>query len=262
VTDSFFEKNHLIKSFFGGLFIAVCMTGLDQDMMQKNLSCRDIGAAQKNMISFSLVLVVVNLIFLLLGALLFIYAERFNIAMPLLDGSPKTDLLFPEIALNSGLPIWVGITFMLGLIAAAYSSADSALTSLTTSFCIDFLGIEKQATNKQKSTRKKVHIGMSALLVLVIISFKYVLDKNIIDGLLTVATYTYGPLLGLFAFGVLTKHQIKDQYTWVVALVILGLIISIANLPVAWLNGYIIGYELLPLNGLLTFIGLYLIREK
>ena len=262
VTDSFFEKNHLIKSFFGGLFIAVCMTGLDQDMMQKNLSCRDIGAAQKNMISFSLVLVVVNLIFLLLGALLFIYAKRFNIAMPLLDGSPKTDLLFPEIALNSGLPIWVGITFMLGLIAAAYSSADSALTSLTTSFCIDFLGIEKQATNKQKSTRKKVHIGMSALLVLVIISFKYVLDKNIIDGLLTVATYTYGPLLGLFAFGVLTKHQIKDQYAWVVALVVLGLIISIANLPVAWLNGYIIGYELLPLNGLLTFIGLYLIREK
>ena len=156
--------------------------------------------------------------------------------MPLLDGSPKTDLLFPEIALNSGLPIWVGITFMLGLIAAAYSSADSALTSLTTSFCIDFLGIEKQATNKQKSTRKKVHIGMSALLVLVIISFKYVLDKNIIDGLLTVATYTYGPLLGLFAFGVLTKHQIKDQYAWVVALVVLGLIISIANLPVAWVK--------------------------
>lgn len=262
VTDTLFAKNHLIKSFFGGLFIAVCMTGLDQDMMQKNLSCVNLKAAQKNMISFSVVLVVVNLVFLLLGALLYIYAAQFEIAMPLLDGSPKSDLLFPEIALNSGLPIWVGVTFMLGLIAAAYSSADSALASLTTSFCIDFIAIEKKEVAHQKSIRKKVHIGMSVLLVIVIIIFKYVLDKNIIDGLLTVATYTYGPLLGLFAFGITTKYNIKDQYSWMVALSVLIIIIGIANLPTSWLNGYEIGYELLPLNGLLTFIGLYLIREK
>ncbi|MFT6722139.1 MAG: SSS family transporter [Flavobacteriaceae bacterium] len=262
VTDSFFAKNHFIKSFFGGLFIAVCMTGLDQDMMQKNLSCKDIGAAQKNMISFSVVLVVVNFLFLVLGALLFVYAEKFQIALPLMDGSPKTDLLFPEIALNSGLPIWVGVSFMLGLIAAAYSSADSALTALTTSFCVDFLEIEKREERLQKSIRKKVHIGMSLLLVVVIIIFKYILDRNIIDGLLTVATYTYGPLLGLFTFGVFTKYTIKDQYSWMVAGAALTLIIGIAQLPKEWLGGYEIGYELLPLNGLLTFIGLYLIRER
>jgi Na+/proline symporter len=231
-------------------------------MMQKNLSCKDIGAAQKNMISFSVVLVVVNFLFLVLGALLFVYAEKFQIALPLMDGSPKTDLLFPEIALNSGLPIWVGVSFMLGLIAAAYSSADSALTALTTSFCVDFLEIEKREQRLQKSIRKKVHIGMSLLLVVVIIIFKYILDRNIIDGLLTVATYTYGPLLGLFTFGVFTKYTIKDQYSWMVAGAALTLIIGIAQLPKEWLGGYEIGYELLPLNGLLTFIGLYLIRER
>ncbi len=262
ITEDFFAKNHLLKSFLGGLFIAVCMTGLDQDMMQKNLSCKNLKEAQKNMMSFSVVLVVVNFFFLLLGALLFVYAERFEIAIPLMDGSPKTDLLFPEIALNSGLPIWVGITFMLGLIAAAYSSADSALTALTTSFCIDFIGIEKKAAAEQKTIRKKVHVGMSALLIVVIIVFKYVLDKNIIDGLLTVATYTYGPLLGLFAFGVLTKYRIKDKYSWMVAGAVLAVVIMIANVPAKTLGGYVIGYELLPLNGLLTFLGLYLIREK
>ena len=262
VTESFFAKSHFVKSFFGGLFIAVCMTGLDQDMMQKNLSCRDLKSAQKNMISFSLVLVVVNFFFLLLGALLFIYAEKFQIALPLMDGTPKADLLFPEIALNSGLPIWVGVTFMLGLIAAAYSSADSALTALTTSFCVDFLGIEKKPSSTRIALRKQVHIGMSALLIVVIILFKYVLDKNIIDGLLTVATYTYGPLLGLFAFGIFTNHAIKDRYSWGVASVVLLLVIGIANIPINYLGGYEIGYELLPLNGLLTFVGLYLIRDK
>lgn len=262
VTEDFFTKNHLLKSFFGGLFIAVCMTGLDQDMMQKNLSCRNLKEAQKNMMSFSVVLVIVNFFFLVLGALLFVYADRFHISIPLMDGQAKTDLLFPEIALNSGLPIWVGISFMLGLIAAAYSSADSALTALTTSFCVDFIGIEKKAAASQKAIRKKVHIAMSLLLIAVIIVFKYVLDKNIIDGLLTVATYTYGPLLGLFSFGIFTKYQIKDAYSWVVAGAVLLLVIAMANIPAKALGGYVIGYELLPLNGLLTFVGLYIIREK
>lgn len=261
-TDDFYAKNHFIKSFVGGMFITICMTGLDQDMMQKNLTCRNLKDAQKNMVSFSLILIVVNFVFLLLGALLFIYADKFHIATPLMDGEPKSDLLFPEIALNSGLGITVAITFMLGLIAAAYSSADSALTSLTTSFCVDFLGIEQKPKNDQKKIRKKTHIWMSVLLILVVILFKYVLDRNVIDGLLTVATYTYGPLLGLFAFGIFTTYKVKDNYVWIVAITSVLLVIGIANIPPAYLGGYAVGYELLPVNGLFTFIGLFIIRRK
>ena len=152
-TDSILDKGYFLKSFFGGVFITICMTGLDQDMMQKNLSCKSLKDAQKNMLSFSIVLTLVTFLFLLLGALLFIYAKRNNIEIPLLDGQPKTDLLFPEIALNSGLGITLGITFILGLIAAAYSSADSALTSLTTSFCVDILGGSGKSEKGQKSLR-------------------------------------------------------------------------------------------------------------
>ncbi|CAM4317462.1 sodium:solute symporter [Zobellia nedashkovskayae] len=261
-TDSFFDKNHFLKSFFGGMFITICMTGLDQDMMQKNLTCKSLKDAQKNMISFSLVLVVVNFIFLLLGALLFIYAAKFNIAIPLMDGQPKPDLLFPEIAMNSGLGMVVAVTFMLGLIAAAYSSADSALTSLTTSFCVDFLNIDEKAEKDQNKIRKTTHVGMSILLIITVILFKYILDRNVIDGLLTVATYTYGPLLGLFTFGIFTKHSIKDNYVWIIALLSVLSIIGFTNLPTEYLGGYKFGYELLPLNGLLTFLGLWLIRNK
>ncbi|MGB5356469.1 MAG: sodium:solute symporter [Eudoraea sp.] len=261
-TEDFYSKTHFIKSFLGGMFITICMTGLDQDMMQKNLTCKNLGDAQKNMVSFSLILVVVNFVFLLLGALLFIYADKFAVATPLMDGTPKSDLLFPEIALNSGLGITVAITFMLGLIAAAYSSADSALTSLTTSFCIDFLNIEKKPNTDQIKIRKTTHVWMSVLLIIVVILFKYVLDRNVIDGLLTVATYTYGPLLGLFAFGIFTNHQIKDRYVWIVALASVLLVLGIAKIPSDFIGGYTIGYELLPINGIITFIGLYAIREK
>ncbi len=261
-TNDFFAKSHLLKSFIGGFFIAICMTGLDQDMMQKNLTCKSLKDAQKNVVSFGLVLVVVNYIFLLLGALLFIYAEKFQIATPLMDGTPKSDLLFPEIALNSSLGITIAVTFMLGLIAAAYSSADSALTALTTSFCVDFIEIEKREENQRKKIRKKTHIGMSLLLIVVIIIFKHVLDRNVIDGLLTVATFTYGPLLGLFTFGIFTKHAIKDKYVWLVAFASVLIIFGISKIPPEMLNGYIIGYELLPINGLFTFIGLWFIRKK
>ncbi len=262
VTDSFLERSHFLKSFLGGMFITICMTGLDQDMMQKNLTCKTLKDAQKNMISFSIVLVFVTFLFMLLGALLFIYAKQNNIAIPLMDGSPKTDLLFPEIALNSGLNITLAVTFMLGLIAAAYSSADSALTSLTTSFCVDFLGIDKRPKEDQKKIRKRTHIGMSILLVIVIIIFKYILNSNVIDSLLTVAGYTYGPLLGLFAFGIFTNYKVKDKYVWIIALSSVILIMLIANIPPENLGGYVVGYELLPINGLLTFLGLILIRRK
>lgn len=262
VTDSFLERSHFIKSFVGGMFITICMTGLDQDMMQKNLTCKSLKDAQKNMVSFSIVLVIVTFLFMLLGALLYIYANEHSITMPLMDGKPRTDLLFPEIALNSGLGITLAITFMLGLIAAAYSSADSALTSLTTSFCVDFLNIDKKPKDRQKSVRKKAHVGMSIMLVIVIIIFKYVLTSNVIDSLLTVAGYTYGPLLGLFAFGIFTKYQVKDKYVWIVAVCSVILITIIGNIPPERLGGYVLGYELLPINGLLTFIGLILIRRK
>jgi len=262
VTDSFLERSHLLKSFFGGMFITICMTGLDQDMMQKNLTCKSLKDAQKNMVSFSIVLVIVTALFMLLGALLFIYARQNGIAIPLMDGKPKTDLLFPEIALNSGLSITLAITFMLGLIAAAYSSADSALTSLTTSYCIDFLDIEKKPKERQKAIRKRVHILMSAMLVVVIIIFKHILDRNVIDSLLTVAGYTYGPLLGLFAFGIFTKFKVKDKWVWLVAVLSVIITAVIGNIPSEALGGYIVGYELLPINGILTFIGLLLIRKQ
>lgn len=261
-TDSFLARNHFIKSFLGGMFITICMTGLDQDMMQKNLTCKNLKDAQKNMVVFSIVLVVVTFLFMLLGALLFIYAKKHNIAIPLMDGKPKTDLLFPEIALNSGLGLTLSITFMLGLIAAAYSSADSALTSLTTSYCVDFLNIENKPETQQKSIRKRVHIAMSVVLVIVIIIFKHVLNRNVIDSLLTVAGYTYGPLLGLFAFGIFTKFKIKDKLVWIVCLASVILTAIIGNIPAESLGGYVVGYELLPINGLITFIGLMLIRKQ
>lgn len=262
VTDSLLSRNHFLKSFIGGAFVTICMTGLDQDMMQKNLSCRNLKDAQKNMVVFSFVLVFVTALFMLLGALLYIYAQGQGIGIPLMDGAPKTDLLFPEIALNGNLGVAVAVTFILGLIAAAYSSADSALTSLTTSFCVDFLGIEKRPKADQKKLRKKTHLGMSLMLIIVVIAFKYVLDRNVIDGLLTVAGYTYGPLLGLFAFGIFTPYQIKDRYVWVVVLAVLGLVSILGNIDASSIRGYELGYELLPLNGLLTFLGLILIRRK
>ena len=262
VTDSFLVKNHFLKSFTGGIFITICMTGLDQDMMQKNLSCKNLKEAQKNMVAFSFVLVLVTGLFMLLGALLYIYAQREGITIPLVDGKAKTDLLFPEIALNGALGLGVGVTFILGLIAAAYSSADSALTSLTTSFCVDFLNIKNIEERKQKSLRKKVHVGMSVLLIVVVIAFKYILDRNVIDSLLTVAGYTYGPLLGLFAFGIFTKHKIKDQYVWFVVFASVIITSLLASINPETLGGYVIGYELLPINGLLTFLGLILIRRK
>ena len=262
VTDSFLEKNHFLKSFIGGMFITICMTGLDQDMMQKNLTCKSLKEAQKNMIIFSIVLVFVTFLFLLLGALLFIYSSKFNIVTPELNGAVNSDLLFPEIALNSGLGNLIGITFLLGLIAAAYSSADSALTSLTTSYCVDFADLKDKSNDYQIKIRKRTHIIMSLVLVIVIIIFKNYLTTSVIDGLLILAGYTYGPLLGLFAFGILTNYKIHDKFVWIVTSLSVIVMIFIGSLDPQFLGGYKIGYELLPLNGLLTFIGLILIRRK
>lgn len=260
--DSILDKNYFWKSFISGMFITICMTGLDQDMMQKNLTCKSLKDAKKNVLSYGLVFIPVNLAFLFLGALLFIYAEQQGIAIPVLDGKAKTDLLFPEIALNAGLPVGLSVIFILGLIAAAYSSADSALTSLTTSFCVDFLAIEKREALKQKSLRKKVHVLISIVLIIVIIAFKYLLDSNVIDNLLKVASYTYGPLLGLFSFGIFTKYKIKDQWVWLVALISVAITFGLGSLPAKFFGGYQFNYELLIVNGALTFLGLILLRRK
>jgi Na+/proline symporter len=261
-TDDFNGKKHFIKSFLGGMFIAIAMTGLDQDMMQKNLTCKNTKEAQWNVLSLGFVLILVNFVFLTLGALLFIYAEKFGIQIPIVEENIKTDLLFPEIALKGDLSFSIGIIFILGLIAAAYSSADSALTSLTTSYCIDFLEIKKREESKQKAIRKRTHIGISVLLIIVIIIFKYVLKENVISSLLQVASYTYGPLLGLFTFGIFTKLNIKDKYVWMVAIISVVLSYLLDANSITLLNGYQFGYELLIINGLFTFVGLFLIKDK
>lgn len=249
------------KYFIGGIFIAIAMTGLDQDMMQKNLTCKNQNEAKKNIYSMATLLVFVNFAFLSLGALLFIYAEKYNVSIPILDGRTRTDLLFPEIAMNQNLGSALSITFIIGLIAAAYSSADSALTSLTTSFSVDFLNIENRPENQQKPLRKKVHIGVSIVLVLVVILFN-MLEGNVVSNLFKFATFTYGPLLGLFAFGILTKHHIKDKYAWIVALLAMTLSFAITSLPESVIGAYKFHWEILPLNGLLTFLGLWLIKKK
>lgn len=254
-------SNHFVKQFIGGAFVAIGMTGLDQDMMQKNLSCRDIGSAQKNMVSFSVVLLFVNLAFLGLGALLWMYAAKTGITLPLkYTGSPDTDMLYPTIALNEGLGLVVGISFLLGLIAAAYSSADSALTSLTTSFCIDFLDIEKRPEHLHKRIRMRTHVAMGVVLVIVIILFRYLIDRSVIDQLLRVAAYTYGPLLGLFFYGILTKRSVTDKLVPVVCLLSPAITFFLSWMSgEGHLGGYKFGYELILVNGIITFVGLAMI---
>lgn len=242
------------KKFFAGAFIAIVMTGLDQDMMQKNLSCPNIKDAQKNMFWFSIVLVFVNLLFLGLGALLYLFADQVGI-------SATGDDLFATVAMHESIPVVVGLFFLLGLIAAAYSSADSALTALTTSFCVDFLAIENKEASKQISMRKRSHILFSVILFLVILIFKLINDESVISALFKVAGYTYGPLLGMYAFGLFTKWKIKDHL--IIPVVLLAPIISyILQLksPVWW--GFNFGFELLIVNGALCFLGMLLIRKR
>ncbi len=254
------DSNNFIKQFLGGASIAIVMTGLDQDMMQKNLTCRSLGDAQKNMFWFSIVLVFANLLFLGMGALLYIYANKNGIAIP-----ERADQLFPMIALQHLSPT-IGIVFILGLIAAAYSSADSALTSLTTSFCVDFLGFEEEGQTRtaeeQKRMRTIVHIGFSLLLFFVIIAFWYINDDSVINNLFRIAGYTYGPLLGLYAFGLFTKLKIRDSLALAVCLLAPVLTYFINMYSKELLFGYTFGFELLILNGVLTFLGLLAISRR
>mgnify|MGYP001163745201 FL=1 len=261
IFDDFYNKNYFIKSFLGGMFITICMTGLDQDMMQKNLTCKNLNDAQKNMIVFSLVLVCVTFVFLILGSILFKYIEINDILIPHLNGRPNTDLLFPLVAFSGDFGIILPIIFLIGLIAAAYSSADSALTSLTTSFCVDFLNIEQYNQKKQNKIRVITHVSMSIVLLITIVIYKNLLSTSVIDSLLIIAGFTYGPLLGLFSFGIFTNHKIHDKFSVIVCILSVVFTTLIFYDPLSIFNKYQIGYELLPINGLITFLGLFLIRK-
>lgn len=250
-SSSFFPKQ-----FISGALIAIVMTGLDQDMMQKNLTCKSLKDAKKNMFWFSAVLIPVNLLFLGLGALLYIYASLNGLELP-----AKADDLYPMIAMNE-LGVAAGVVFLLGIIAAAYSSADSALTALTTAFCVDFLNFDKREETDKKNTRVRVHIGFSLILFVVILIFQAVSDDSVIKLIFRAAGYTYGPILGLFAFGIMTKRQIKDNL--VLAVCIGAPIISFAldYFTTDPDTGSWFGFFILAVNGALTFLGLYLISFK
>jgi Na+/proline symporter len=252
------SNQYFFKNFIAGAFIAIVMTGLDQDLMQKNLTCKNIKEAQKNMYSFTAISVVVNLLFLTLGALLYIYCSAKGIELP-----KKTDDLYPTLALNH-FGMFAGLCFLLGIIASSYASADSALAALTTSFCIDFLNF-KDKTEKQKQRQKFiVHISFSLVFLIIIVVFKEFNNQSVITSVLKMASYTYGPLLGLFAFGLLTKRGINDQ--WYTTLLIclaspfITLLISSNSETLLW--GYKFSFEILLLNGLITFLGLLAISRK
>jgi Na+/proline symporter len=251
------SSQNFVKLFISGMFITIAMTGLDQDMMQKNLSCRNLKDARKNMTTLSLILVPVNLIFLFLGAVLYFYAAHLH-----LSTSGLTDHLFPKIAFDY-LGVAGGLVFTIGLIAAAYSSADSALTALTTTLTIDIMELDKRYADNQEMLRKKrerLHFLMMLIIIFVIILFKMINNQAIIAQLFTFAGYTYGPLLGLFSFGLFTHVSVKDR--WVPMVAVLSPVIGygLSKFLEFAFSGYQTGFEILLINGLITFIGLLIIK--
>jgi Na+/proline symporter len=249
--------NSFWKEFVGGAFIAICMTGLDQNMMQKNLSCRSLPEAQRNLHWFAGIVVLVNVVFLALGALLYRYAAERGIPAP-----ARSDLLFPALALEH-LSAWAAIAFLIGLTAATFSSADSVLTTLTTSFCIDILGMERRAWPEAMQTRLRhiFHWVFAVLLLVTILLFEARANAAVISLVLKIAGYTYGPLLGLFAFAILTREQVRGAWVPVVAVAAPAVCALLEMQSARWLGGYQFGNELLLWNGLLTFFGLWIIRR-
>src|SRR5690606_11956682 len=244
------------KQFLGGAFITITMTGMDQEIMQKNLTCKTLGDAQKNMFWFSIILVVVNLLFLVLGALLYFYTTQNNLPLP-----AASDDLFPTLAFNE-LGLAVGVFFLLGITASSYASADSALAGLTTSFCIDFLNFKDKPEPQKKKEKRWVHIGFSLLFLIIIVVFKEINERSVIDAVLSIAAFTYGPLLGLFTFGIFTSRVVRDPLAPVVCILspILSYVLS-AN-SASWFRGYELGLEVLLINGSITFIGLWIISRR
>jgi len=268
--------SYFMKHILGGMFIAIAMTGLDQEMMQKNISVGNVKDSQKNMMSFTAVLMLVNFLFLFLGGILYLYAKKMNI-------TAAPDDLFPTIALSDAFSGTIGVLFIVALISALFPSVDGAITSLTSCFCLDILGIRKSNADEaaKKKTRMKVHISFAILFFLMVLIFKAVNDKLIIDFILKFAGVTYGPLLGLFAFGILTKRSLNNNLIWTVCIVApllamgmdmlsspewyekkLHVTLGLSDLSTSIFNGYKIGNELILINGILTFIGLLIISKK
>ena len=252
------DKRFFWKQFLAGVFTVIAMTGLDQDMMQRNLSCKNFKDSQKNMVTSVVFQFVVISLFLMLGVLLYIFVDTKGIQMP-----GKSDELFPMIATQGYFPNIVGILFIVGLISSAYSAAGSALTALTTSFTVDILGSLKTKTDQEATkSRKRVHIGMAFVMGIVIVVFNALNNTSVIDAVYIVASYTYGPILGLFAFGIFTRKAVKDKYIPLVAVLSPVLCFILDENSQKWFNGYSFSYELLILNAFFTFIGLLLLTKK
>jgi SSS family transporter len=257
------DARNFFKLFFSGAFIAIVMTGMDQDLMQNNLTCKNIGEAQKNMLWFTIVLVLVNLLFLGLGALMYVYADQINFSLP-----AKTDDFYPLMALKhfGGFALGTGgvivsVTFLIGITAATYASSDSALTALTTAFCVDFLNIEKKEEKERLKLKNRTHLAFAFVFFLAIMVFHAVNSSDLITAIYKIASYTYGPLLGLFVFGIYTKRKVNDvMVPWVcIAAPVLTFILVML---IEKFGGYKFGFENLLLNGLLTMAGLYIFNRK
>jgi Na+/proline symporter len=265
--DDYQSGNYFWKQLLGGIFVTIAMVGLDQDLMQKNLSCATIGEAQKNMFTFTGIFVLINIFFLSVGALLYIYAAKNGIDVPLdlVSGKPRTDLLFPEIAFNH-LTLIPAIVFLLGLTAATFATTDSALTALTTSFCVDFLGMDKAANqNKPNIVRNRhlVHIGFSLLMFIVILIFNSLTDQSVVSMIFTVASYTYGPLLGLYAFGLFIKSKtVHDKLVPIVCIIAPLITFWINSNASEWFSGYVFSVEIIIINGIITLIGLLFVSKS
>ncbi|MDR1523982.1 MAG: sodium:solute symporter [Tannerella sp.] len=255
--DDINDKRFFFKQFFAGIFTMIAMTGLDQDMMQRNLSCRNSKDSQKNMITSAVSQFFINMLFLMLGVLLYIYAAERNIALP-----ERSDELFPVIATGGYFPVAVGILFIIGLISSAYSTAGSALTALTTSFTIDILGAGGKSEDGVRRIRKRVHAGMAAVMGIVIYVFGLLNNTSVIDAVYTLASYTYGPILGMFVFGIFTKRRVRDRFIPFVAILSPVICYVLQANSEQWFDGYRFGYELLVFNALFTFTGMWLCSRK
>ncbi|WP_395042754.1 sodium:solute symporter [Flavobacterium sp.] len=262
--EDYLKGTYFWKQILGGIFITIATVGLDQDLMQKNLSCSNIGDAQKNMFTFTGIFVIINIFFLSVGALLYIYASKNGIEVPIVNNVPRTDLLFPEIAFHH-LTLVPSVIFLLGLTAATFATTDSALTALTTSFCVDFLGMDKTENQNKPNiirTRHFVHIGFSLLMFVVIVIFNAINDNSVVEMVFKIASYTYGPLLGLYGFGLFMKTKtVRDKFVPIICIIAPSICLFLNINSKKLFGDYVIGNELIILNGLLTFLGLLIISK-
>ena len=260
--EDWLKSNYFIKQILGGIFVTIAMVGLDQDLMQKNLSCKNIGEAQKNMFVFTGIFVVINIFFLSVGALLYLYANKNGIAIPMVGGVARTDLLFPEIAFNY-LAFIPAIVFLLGLTAATFATTDSALTALTTSFCVDFLNMDKNVEKPNAvRTRHLVHVSFCLLMFFVIMMIYFLNSSSVVSLIFKIAAFTYGPLLGLYTFGLVMKSKtVQDKWVPVICVLAPAITFVISVYSKDLFGNYEFAEELIILNGALTFIGLMLISK-